>query len=355
MRAYTKTGEPELLSLDDVEVSQVIFRLLKHATSQQVVKDFLKKKNIASSAQNWDDLFTRRIQPALNDGVIAIGELRDLLREAEECGRQHTFLFRCAPERAIALISQQRVEGIAAEEGLSPLLTTPIDLELPDTSTIVDVRLDLSNGAQQPRALLIKVVETRTTKALLSETTDMVAGRMTKTYAVTKKRAVNIAQLNENGLLEFRLASQDNQSRYHDNLRALRIQVSKFIPLGGFEMVSLSKAKDRLLEDRATLAGEVRYSHSTASNDFGFSMQVSTSSQEENLSTDDGSMAALESFLANEGHVTGSNIYFKMPDTEPPREIHVLLSGEVNEFAVPVSCSTGDYMYVRGKILSLNH
>jgi hypothetical protein len=98
----------------------------------------------------------------------------------------------------------------------------------------------------------------------------MVAGRMTKTYAVTKKRAVNIAQLNENGLLEFRLASQDNQSRYHDNLRALRIQVSKFIPLGGFEMVSLSKAKDRLLEDRATLAGEVRYSHSTASNDFGF-------------------------------------------------------------------------------------
>jgi hypothetical protein len=255
----------------------------------------------------------------------------------------------------MALISRQRVEGIAAEEALTPLLTTPLNLELPDTSTIVDIRLVQSTGEQQPQGLVIKVVETRLTKVLIGETTDMAAGRMTKTYAVAQKRAVNIAHLSKSGLLEFRVASQDNQSRYHDNLRALRLKVSKFIPMGGFELVSLSKAKDRLLEDRATLSGEVRYSHSTASNDFGFSMQVSTSSQDENLSTDDGSMAALESFLANEGHVTGSNIYVKIPDTEPPREIHVLLSGEVNEFAVPVSCSTGDYMYVRGKILSLNH
>jgi hypothetical protein len=65
-------------------------------------------------------------------------------------------------------------------------------------------------------------------------------------------------------------------------------------------------------------------------------------------------MAAMESFLGHEGHVTGTNVYIKIPDTEPPREIHLLLSGDNNEFAVPIACSAGEYSHVRGKIISLN-
>lgn len=343
-----------MLNHKDAQLAQLIFRLLKQATSQQLVKNFLKEKNIPTSALNWDDLFAKRIEPALNESKITIDELRSLLKDVEEFGRQHTFLFRCPPETAKKIISRVRIEKIAEEQKLTSLLTTPLDLELPEDPTLVDIRIIQPDKNQPPTGLVIKMVETRITKVLLAETTDFDAGRMTKTYSVSRKRAVNIAHLDANGLLELRIASRDNQSRYLDNLKALQVKISKFIPRDGFAPVSLSTAKDKLLNNRKMLANEIRYSHSSARNDFGFVMNVSSSSQEENLSTDDGSMAALDSFLANEGHVTGTNIYVKIPDAEPQREIHILLSGEVNEFAVPIWCSSGDYAYVRGKILTLN-
>ena len=65
-------------------------------------------------------------------------------------------------------------------------------------------------------------------------------------------------------------------------------------------------------------------------------------------------MAAIDSFLASDGHVTGANVYAKIHGTDPVREIHLLLSGDINEFAVPVACSAEDYSYVRGKVISLN-
>ena len=83
-------------------------------------------------------------------------------------------------------------------------------------------------------------------------------------------------------------------------------------------------------------------------------MSVSSSAQEDNLSTDGGSTAAMQSFLNGDGHIVGANLYVKIPDTDPAREVHLLISGDVNEFAVPVSCSAGDYEHVRRKILALN-
>lgn len=341
-----------MLSDNDARLSQVIFRLLRNATSQQIVKDFLKSKSVPTSAQNWDDLFTRRIQPALNDEIVTVAELRGLLRQVEECGRQHTFVYHCPPDTAAKLISPRRIGTIAGEQGLDGLFENPLDLELPDQPTIVDIRGARNDNGQL--SLIIKAVETRTTTVLLGETMHADAGRMTKEYAVNKKRAVNIAELREDGLLQLRIASQDNQTRYHDNVQALVRKISPFIPMGDFAAISLSNAKAKLLRDRDELSNDIRYSNSTAKNAFGCVMNLATSSQENNLSTDDGSMAAIDSFLANEGRVTGTNVYVKIPGTEPQRELHVLLSGEVNEFAVPVACSIADYNYVCAKILALN-
>jgi len=343
-----------LLSHEDAQLAQVIFRLLKQATSQQVVRDFLKANDVRTSAANWDDLFTRRIQPALEDETLTVKQLRSLLQEVEECGKQHTFLFACDPAAARAILSRRRIQGLAAERGLAALLTNPLDLELPDAATVVDVRLIGPEGSDQLAGLVVKQVETRETKVFVGEQHDAAAGTMTRTYSITKKRAVNVAYLNADGMLEMRVASQDNKTHYHDNVASLRGAVVPFIPRDGFGAVSLSKAKDRLWEDREALSEEVRYSNSSARNDFGYTMNVSSSAQEDNLSTDGGSTAAMQSFLDGDGHIIGANLYVKIPDTDPAREVHLLISGDVNEFAVPVSCSARDYEHVRGKILALN-
>lgn len=310
-----------MLSQEDAQLAQVIFRLLKQATSQQVVRDFLKAHSVRSSAANWDELFTRRIQPALDDGTLTVKQLRTLLQEVEECGRQHTFLYVCPPAAAQAILSRHRIEALANEQGLAGLLGTPLDLELPNVPTLVDIRPIGQEGMDELAGLVIKQVETRETRVFVDEKYDAATGTMTRTYTMSKKRAVNVAYLNANGMLELRVASQDNKTHYHENVASFRRAIAPFIPLDGFATVSLSKAKDRLWSDREALVNEVRYSNSSARNDFGYTMSVASSAQEDNLSTDDGSTAAMHSFLQGEGHITGVNIYIKVPDTDPAREV----------------------------------
>ncbi|WP_100633136.1 hypothetical protein [Pseudomonas qingdaonensis] len=343
-----------MLSDADRKLSKVIFELIKGATSQLTVKDFLKSKGVPVSAANWDELYEKRVLPALEHAKFSVIDLRGLLQSVEEFGRQHTFLFRCTPERAQGLINPKRVTQIANEEGLAALLTTPLDLDLPDNATIVDVRLYQPDPNKMPVSLTIKVVEKRMIKTFHSEVIDRQAGTITKNYSFKEKRAVNIATLDHEGWLELRIASQDTQTNYTQLVREMLVKVRKLLPHDGFNIVSLNDAKTKILTDRVALADQIRYSHSTAKNALGAVMQLSSSSQEDNLSSDDGSMAAIDSFLAGDGRVTGTNVYVKIPDSEPAREVHLLISGDVNEFAVPVACSAGEYSYVRGKVIALN-
>ncbi|MDF3928733.1 hypothetical protein [Pseudomonas putida] len=342
-----------MLSDEDKQLSIVIFELIKKSANQQVVRDFLKSKGVATSG-NWDELYIKRIEPGLTQQKFSVADLRGLLQTVEEFGRQHTFLFQCAPDRAQGLMNPNRIRTIAQEEGLHDLLDTPLDIDLPGSPTIVDIRLFQPDPKLVPASLTIKVVEKRITKTFESESVDHAAGTITKKYNFTEKRAVNIATLNHEGLLELRIASQDNSTKYNELVRELFLKIRKFIPLDGFAGVSLSAAKDKILKDRKNLSTDFRYSTSTAVNDLGAVMQISSSSQDDNLSSDDGSMAAIDSFLASDGHVTGANVYAKIHGTDPVREIHLLLSGDINEFAVPVACSAEDYSYVRGKVISLN-
>jgi hypothetical protein len=351
-QAYA-AGVMGVLSKKDKELSAVIFELLKNATSQQVVRDFLRQKGVATSG-NWDELYEKRIEPALNEKKLTIKDLRELLQTVEEYGRQHTFLFQCSPQRAQDMIKPARVRAIARDESMEALLDTPLDINCPDKPTIVDIRILQPDLTLMPVSLTIKIIEKRLTKTFDSESIDRAAGTIIKKYYFTEKRAVNVATLNHEGLLELRIASQDNSTKYTELVKEMLIKIRKFISLDGFATVSLSAAKDKILKDRAKLAAEFRYSNSTAVNDLGAVMQISSSSHEDNLSSDSGSMAAIDSFLASDGHVTGANVYAKIQGTDPQREIHLLLNGDINEFAIPVACSPGEYSYVRGKVISLN-
>ncbi|KAA8693091.1 Uncharacterized protein ALO80_00807 [Pseudomonas caricapapayae] len=342
-----------MLSDADSRLSAVIFELIKKATNQQVVRDFLQEKGVATSG-NWEVLYEKRILPALQQSIFTITDLRELLQTVEEYGRQHTFLYQCEADRAQSLINPARVRTIAREENLEALLDTPLDINFPDTPTIVDIRIFHPDPALIPVSLTIKIIEKRITKVFDSEQIDREAGTITKKYNFTEKRAVNIATLNHEGLLELRIASQDNSTKYTNLVRDMFMRIRKFIPIDGFGAISLGAAKDKILKDRVPLAQEFRYSNSTAVNNLGAVLQLSSSSQDDNLSSDNGSMAAIDSFLAGDGHVTGANVYAKIQGTNPQREIHLLLGGDVNEFAVPGACSAGDYSYVRGKVISLN-
>lgn len=343
----------ELLSQVDKKRAEMIFDLLKEATTQQVVKDFLKVKGIHFSATNWESMFATRILPALNEKKLVISDLESLLRDVEEHGRQHIFLFKCQAADAPIIIAEKRITKIAQEQKLSELLSQATYVNMPSEPTIVDIRIEMAPNGSSVLGLTIKVIECRESSKLLDDEFDELTGRRTKTWEITKKRAVSVAHLGHEGLLEIRIASRDNSTKYSEQVSAMLRLIGKFIPMNSFEPVSLSKAKATLHEKKDEFEKIIRYTSTTATNDMGISMNLSAANLSKNLMENDGSAGAMKEFLAKKGYVTGSNIWFIMPDDET-QQVHVILSGEVNEFAVPAACTPKDYSYVRGKILSLN-
>lgn len=343
----------EVLSEAEEKQAQVIFNLLKEATSQTVVREFLREKDIAITAPNWDELYSNRILPALQSKKLSLVDLATLLQDVEEHGRQHIFLYKCSPADARAILNKTRIHSIAKDLGVAELLSHPLHIEMPEEAKIVDIRLPEAPNGTGPVSLTVKISECRETSKLVNDDYDPVTSSRTKTYKVTKKRAVNIATLTLDGLLEIRIASRDNSTKYHEQVSDVIRMASKFFPMDSFEILSLSKAKDTLFLKKEEFEGIIRYSSTTARNDYGIAMNLAASNLSQNLSEDDGSSAAMKEFLAQKGFVTGSNIWFII-NGEEERQIHVLLNGEINEFAVTAACTPGEYSYVCGQILSLN-
>lgn len=342
-----------MLSPAEQKQAKTIFGLIREASSLEVVRDFLRDRKVAITAPNWDELYNQRILPALESKKLTIADLSGLLREVEEYGKQHIFLFKCDPADAVKILARTRIESVATDLCVFERMSIPLHLEMPDSPEIVDIRLDEAPNGSGPISLTVKICETRESSKLVDDNLDTATSRRTKTYQITKKRAISIAHLDRDGLLQIRIASRDTSTKYHEQLSSIISMVLKFVPIGRFEPVSLSKAKDTLYNKQADFVGIIRYSTTTAMNDFGISMNLAASNLSKDLSEDGGSSDAMKSFMAKKGFVTGSNIWFIMPD-DASRQIHVYLSGERNEFAISASCTLGEYSYAIEKILSLN-
>lgn len=333
--------------------AKIVFNVLKDSTSQSVVKDFLKEKGVPVSAANWDALYSDRILPALKDKKIKFEDLANLLREVEEHGRQHIFLYKCDPLEVPKLLNSNRVKAVAQELGIQNLLTQPLYVEMPDEPKIVDIRLAEAPNGSGPLSLTIKVCECRETSKLIGD--DYVEGtnKRIKTYEVHKKRAISIIKLTSDGMLEVRVASRDNSTKYNEQISEVVSLTNKFFLTSLFNAISLSSAKDKLFAQKDEFKDIIRYSTTFAKNDTGNTLTLAAGDLEKSLLADDGSSLAMKSFLANKGFVTGSNVWFIMPE-DKDRQIHVILNGEINEFAVTGACTPREYSYVFGKILSLN-
>lgn len=328
-----------------------IFGLIERATSMPVVKDFLKEKSLHHSASSWETLYKSRIEPALISGQITIPDLHKLLRTVEEYGRQHVFVYKCEPSRAAAILSPQRIANLLQQSGSEALSENPIILELPEKPTITDIRLERHGKSS---VLVIKEVETRTVYVPIGTVRDPETKILSKKYQPENKRVVNIARLHSEGFLELRIASRDNTTKYKEDVDRFFCALRTIFNRDEFQDWSLAKVKDALWERRETLKELVRYSDYTLKNDNGTTLRAATAFSTEDLNDDDAAQESLSKFRQTTAICLSSNIFFKIPGSEPPREVHVLLSGEANEFALTAACKKEDYEYVLEQIRQNN-
>ncbi len=333
----------------------LIIKLLQETTTLSIVSNFLKDKGLHHSASSWDQLRAERILPALAEHRIDIKDLVNLLRTAEEYGRQHVFLYRCLSEEKICeLLDEERIKDILETIGLTDILNEPKILDQPESPTIVDVRWEKSrNGILI--GLVIKIIEARISKKFVREQSND-DGTVSEIYKHIPERVVNVIKLRVNGDLELRIASQESKS-YKNNVDNIWCLIDDILPRNSFSEIYLSKAMDCLWRDRHVLHDLIRFSDSTLRNDYGTAVKAASGSQESNLFDDEGANNCMEAFFKSEAHCEAHNIWFKVINGEsiPSKEVHVLLSGELNEFAITPHSSEENYEYVINQLKRLNN
>jgi hypothetical protein len=330
----------------------LLLKLIERATSIAVVQDFLKSRHLSHSAASWVELRTKRILPAIDEGQLTLADLHALLRRTEGFGRQHIFIFKCAAGRAAPMIAEERVRDLLLERGVVEAADDPLVVDLPTEPTFVDVRFGKSEGV---KFMALKEIEKRTSKKLTSETTDDEAMTFTKVYKVEHQRAINVARLWDNGLLEVRIASRDNATGYRDDLAHFFNRLKPIIARSEFAEISLMQLKKNLWAKRDKLQHLVKFSTYTLQDDEGMSLRANAVLSTDDLAGSERVAKSLAAFNAETVQCSDSNIYFKIVEQgETVKEIHVLLNGEDNEFAVTAAITEEEYEYVLHQVLHHN-
>lgn len=348
----TETLEVLNTMVEGAEKLSLLLKLIERATSIAVVRDFLKSRNLPHSAASWDDLRTKRIVPAIEEGQLTLADLHGLLRRTEGFGRQHVFLFKCPADRAAAMIALDRVKGLLQDKGVVDVGDDPLVVDLPSEPTFVDARFAQTGGF---RSMTLKEIEKRTSKKLTSEVTDTSAMTYTKVYKVEHQRAINVVRLWDSGLLEVRIASRDNATRYRDDLAFFFNRLKPIIARSEFTEISLRQLKKNLWAKRSELQHLVKFSTYTLQDDEGMSLRANAVLSTDDLAGSERIAESLAVFNAETVQCSDSNIYFKIVEKgETVKEIHVLLNGEDNEFAVTAAVTEEEYEYVLHQVLQYN-
>jgi hypothetical protein len=344
VRGVNVTGE--------IARTRKIVGLLRQTTSLPVVSKFLETKGSAHSAGSWDLMLEKRIIPGIELHLFKNDDLLQLLRAAEECGRQHVFLQKCKTEaRCAQLMDRTSVTAVLKAMKQEKILSSPLILEQPAQPTIVDVRWET---ASVDLSITIKLVELRKTKRFI-EDRQYPDGTLHRIYGDENLRVVHVAKLHRRGLLELRIASQESSSRYEAEVHRIWKHFEPFFPSEDFLDLSITKAKSKIWTDRQTLADIIRYTNTTVRNDAGNIIQAISGSGTTDLGTDAAFGDGLDHAMQHDtsARCEAANIWFKKTD-QLSMAVHVLLSGESNEFAIPANCTEEDYKYVLNKIVSLN-
>jgi len=335
--------------MSDKAKQESLINLIESATSLDVVKEFLRSKNLSHTAGSWQEMREARLQRHLNDDKLTTIDLLKLLTGAEECGAQHVFLYQGDKKRAGELIDRARVGEILKNRDLERLLREADVETMPEVPTIVDVRWET---AGVDSSLIIKEVEARNKRVFLgTETKD---NRFYKIYTDEPVRAVNVAKLHRDGFLEIRLQARNNTTKYDTDLSRFHRQIESFIPWTEFAEISLDTAKDTMWIKREELSDLLRYTDASVCDQDGNVVHAYTGSPKNNLSQSNaGKCVDLLMKEDAKAYCSDSNLWFKKTDGLSS-DVHVLLNGETNEIALPAKCSAADYEYVLNKIRFLN-
>ncbi|KPH89194.1 hypothetical protein AMS57_18270 [Pseudoalteromonas undina] len=327
---------------------EAILKLLEQTTSKDVLTDFLKEKQLHFSG-TWEELFSKRVYPAVESSEIKLEELVELLAKSEETGRQHIFLYQL-PESELGNLSSEKLLEKLKIANLSTLLANPLVLDKPEEPTISAVRFDKDG------CFVLKAISTRTRYEYIGDVVEN--DILQKRYNIIKSRAISLFKLHTSGLVEIRISSKSHTTKYQEDVDAFLKMLEPIVPrlkVTSFPLC-LFNAKNKIWENKNTLSDVLRFSDATLKNNNGTTLRAATGDRDSDLLDDKAAASSMEQFTGDDVYCETNNIFFKKVKGQevPSREVHVLMSGEVNEFTITAYCKDSDYEYILKNLLKFN-
>jgi hypothetical protein len=325
-----------------------LLNLLKGAATLEIVREFLKQRGLTSTASSWDQMIEDRLVPHLEERTLAVEDLVSLLRDSEEHGRQHVFLYRITEGYEAPSLNERRLRAALEALDLVNLLDGPRFLELPTTPQIVDVRAE-----ERPRSgVVIKVVERREFLEFVGQNAS--DGELTKRYRTVEERAVNVARVGRDGLVEVRIFRRRNSTDYAEPLATFQKVIKPLLDLDKCEELSLMKAKAHIWNKGAQISDRIRINQQWARNPFGAENRILMQDSLRTLTDDNGSVRSMHAFVAQDGQHTACHATWVFSPGPPEEARHVALNGGPHEYALGQACTRAQYEQILEDILRFN-
>lgn len=317
-------------------------------TSLAVVSAYLKDKDVAHSAQSWKQMIDERIRPRLEDGRLTDLDIRALLREAEDFGRQHVFFFeRSSSATDHSLFDPKRFRQSLKKAGWEQYESgLHIVHGTPSTFSVSDVLLDDGKFS-------IKFVEPRTVELDVREVAnDAIVTR----HVVRVVRAIDVVRIYENGLLEICVGIEHGTPSYSKILDDLWVLVSDFFDVKSFRPMDLQKLKRKVTVGANEAVKKLVRLTKAESHDADGNKQSLAAGRVGGSLLDHGSIRETLTSFANGKQVRTASASFgflAQSSGVPSKQINVIATKEVNELIVVRNCTSKDYEYVRDNVARL--
>ncbi len=330
-----------------MEDTHTLLKLLQHATTKDKISDFLRGKDLAHSAPNWEFMISNRLSVYLEEGLITVEELINILNESEENGKQHIFFFKTDNEAYIdSLFDRETFESLLEENGLLEKYNDPEVIDIPDEATVSQIRYD-------ENALTFKIIEGKIYQKIHRESVD--GQYLTKVYKIGTERGVNVLKIHRDGLMEVRMSTRSGSATvYQTDLRNYQQMLSAVVNFMQFPIYQIKNAKEYVWKNRDDLQPEIRFTNTIVKDDFGFTVDAKAG-ELSNILDNDAITEGISSMLDEDAYIATQNIYFNSNEPNLPlHDVHVLMKGMGNELVIPAICSKDDYEHVIRRIRELN-
>jgi hypothetical protein len=319
--------------------------IIEAGTSIATVSEYLRAKSINHSAGSWKQLRDDRIRPAITAGKLTELDLRALMREIEDFGRQHVFFYNYTGDKSSLedLLHPEKVDKAVKKNGWARLVSSVKVVAMPKTGIeLVDIHFDETY-------LSFKFVERRT--VVVTEREPTADGyRVRKT--TEEVRAINIVRLDKSGLLEFRIATKSGTADYVAIVNELWPRLENFFPRTNFAEKDLTKVRQFfIINPSEAVKRRVRVRLSSGKNTDGTRFALAMGAPAGNLmdsAENIKGIAALAGSNTRLGHTTLG--FLAQNSGLPNRELTAVITDAVNEVRIRQNCTQREYEYIRGEI-----